>query len=153
MNNPGNQAKEAAYSASEEFKRKASAEADMARETAEAQAGAWSSRVGERASNVAEAVRSASQAARGKEDWFADAADALSENLAQLSQAAQGKSGYELRMEAERLARERPALVMGAAVVAGVALGRLLKSSSHPADSSLDSPSQGAALGRSPGLT
>ncbi len=128
----------AVSSVENELKRIAGAGAEVVREKAESEADAWSSRFGERAATVADALSSAGDAARGKEDWFANAAESLSNQIKQLAQASQGKSGKEILRDAEHMARERPAMVMGAAVLSGLALGRLLRSS-------LDDPEEIAA--------
>lgn len=100
---------------------------DMAREQAEH----LSADVGQRTHAIAEAVRSAGETLRGQEDWMADATLSLSRNLESLSQAIRERGFDGIRHDAERFARERPVLFMGAAVMAGLALGRVLRSSPY----------------------
>lgn len=98
---------------------------DMAKEQAEH----FSEDVGQRTHAIAEAVRSAGETLRGQEDWMADATLSLSRNLESLSQAIRERGFDGIRRDAERFARERPVLFIGAAVMAGLALGRVLRSS------------------------
>lgn len=126
-----NPQKNAAASAADTVKRHASAGAERLREGAEERAEKLTSDVGDRAGDVAQALHSAGESLRGKEDWLADAAEAAARRLAQISETARDKGFGEVRGELERVARERPALFMGAAVAAGVARGRALRSSAH----------------------
>lgn len=112
----------------EEVKQRAASGADALKETAKTRAERLGAGVGEHAGNIARAVRSAGEQLRGKEDWLADAADGVGRNLEKFSAIAREKGFDSMKRDVERLARERPALFMGAAVTAGVALGRLLRS-------------------------
>lgn len=103
----------------------------------------WGASVGERAGHVADAVRSAGESLRGQEDWLADAADTLGRSLTDLSRSAAGKGLHGIKAELERVARERPTLFMGAAIAAGVALGRILRSSAADANAPGESPRPG----------
>ena len=131
----GNEARHETPSVTEDVKRSAQAGAEALRAEARRGAESWTADIGARADHIADAVRSAGDALRGKEDWLAQAADALGDRLARFSDTARGKDYREIKDELERMARERPALFIGAAVTAGVALGRILRSSARHADS------------------
>lgn len=92
-----------------------------------------SSDMGQHAENVAEAVRTAGESLRGKEDWLADAAESLARSLERLSASAREKGLDGIKRDVEQLARERPVVFMGTALAVGLALGRVLRSS-PPAD-------------------
>lgn len=126
----GMEQSEGVPAAVEEVKQRAASGADTLRETAKARAERLGAGVGEHAGNIAQAIRSAGEQLRGKEDWLADAADGISRNLEKFSAIAREKGLDSIKRDVERLARERPALFVGAAVTAGVALGRLLRSTS-----------------------
>lgn len=130
-----NEAGHETASVTEDVKRSAQAGAEALREEARRRADGWTADIGARADHIADAIRSAGGALRGKEDWLADAADALGDRLARFSDTARTKDYGEIKDELERMARERPALFIGAAVTAGVALGRILRSSARHADS------------------
>lgn len=114
--------------AAEDVKQRAAAGAEDLRDRAEERADAWSRGLGEHAGNIAEAVRQAGESARGKEDWLADAANGLSRNLNGFAETARDKGLGGMRRDVEMFARDRPLLFMGAAVMAGLALGRVLRS-------------------------
>ncbi len=118
-----------AEGAAREAKQHAAAGAEALQRGAEAEAQKWTSQVGARSEHVAEAVREAGERLRGKEDWLADGADAVSKQLSRLSESARAKDPGELKADVEQFARERPAVFLGAAVAAGLALGRVLRSS------------------------
>lgn len=120
---------ERAQSAAREVKEHAAAGADAVERGAEAKMQKWTSQLGTRGESIAEALRTAGERLRGKEDWLAENLDAVSRHLAGLSEAAQSKEPAELKADVERFAREHPALFLGAAAAAGLALGRVLRSS------------------------
>ena len=92
--------------AAEDVKQTVASSAKAVRHRAEARAEALSSGVGERAEHIAEALRSAGEALRGREDWLAEAADGLSRNLSSFSSSAREKGFDGLRRDVERLARQ-----------------------------------------------
>jgi hypothetical protein len=98
-------------------------------DSAKEQAEHLSAGLGERAGNIAQAIRTAGESLQGKEDWLAAAANSLGRALEDMSAAAKEKGFNGIKRDAEQLARGRPAVFMGAAVVAGLALGRILRSS------------------------
>jgi hypothetical protein len=112
-----------------DIKQRVASGAAELQEGAKERAERLSAGLGERAGHIAQAVRSAGESLQGKEDWLADAANALGQRLESLSAAATEKGLSGIRRDAEHLARERPAVFMGAAVMAGLALGRVLRSS------------------------
>ena len=112
----------------EDVRQRVASGAEAVRDRARTRAEDLSAGVGEHAENIAQAIRSAGETLRGREDWLAEAADGLSRNLENFSAAAREKGFDGLKRDVERLARERPAVFIGAAVTAGVALGRLLRS-------------------------
>jgi hypothetical protein len=114
--------KQRAVSGMEELK-------DRARERAEELGADF----GGHAENIAEAVRSAGDSLRGKEDWLADAAQGLGRSLERLTATAREKGFDGIKRDVEQLARERPLIFMGSAVAIGLALGRVLRSR-PPAD-------------------
>lgn len=160
--------------AADEAKAKASGAAARARRVGEEQTDSLVDHIGRRGGAVAGALHSTGDSLRGKEDWLADAADALGDNLDRIARNAREKGPNGLRRDLEDLARERPALFLGASVTLGLALGRFLRSSppgqhsdeagsahqsgpyaSTPADepAGTDAPPRGAAAAGPSGAT
>ena len=114
--------------AAEDIKRAAQAEFGETQQAAEQKAQEWTNALGEHAHNIAHAIRSAGQAAESNEAWLSRSANALSGQIEELSATMKERGFDGLRRDLETLARERPALFMGAAVTAGVAAARVLRS-------------------------
>ncbi|MGE0748365.1 MAG: hypothetical protein AB7K86_24100 [Rhodospirillales bacterium] len=85
--------------------------------------------VSERVRHVAEAARSAQSALQGEERWLAQALSGLGGQLEDLSDAVATRGIASLRSAAERIAKDRPALFLGAAVAVGFGIGRVLRAS------------------------
>jgi hypothetical protein len=96
---------------------------------------AVSDRTREHVENVAAAVRSFENSVRGREDWLADAAATLGNELDHFAAVAREKDIKGLRAQLEMVARDRPVLFMGAAVALGAVVGRVLRSAEQPSDS------------------
>ena len=114
--------------AADDIRRRAGAAGDEARQAAEQHAERVTGQIGERGATVAEAFRTTGRELRGKEDWLADAADLVGDNVERLARAASEKGPRGVRDDLETLARNRPALFMGVAIAAGICAGRLLRS-------------------------
>lgn len=112
-----------------DIRQRAASGAAELQDGAKAQAERFSAGLGERAGHIAQAIRTAGDSLQGKEDWLAEAANGLGRTLEDLSTAAKEKGFNGIKRDAEHLARERPVVFMGAAVAAGLALGRILRSS------------------------
>lgn len=131
---------ENASTAVQDVRRTVASGAEAVQHRVKARAETLSSGVGERAAHIAEALRSAGEQLRGREDWLAEAADGLSRNLDSFSNSAREKGFDGLRQDVERMARQRPAMFIGASVAAGLALGRLLRSHPPGQDAAEDQP-------------
>lgn len=114
--------------AADDIRRRAGTAGDDALRAAERQAERVTGQIGERGATVAEAFRTTGRELRGKEDWLADAADLVGDNVERLARAASEKGPRGVRDDLETLARNRPALFMGVAIAAGICAGRLLRS-------------------------
>jgi len=136
-----------------DIKQRAASGAAELQEGAKERAERLSAGLGERAGHIAQAVRSAGETLQGKEDWLADAANALGQRLESLSAAATEKGFSGIKRDAEHLARERPAVFMGAAVMAGLALGRVLRSSPPEQGGSEQGGSEQGGTGDRHGMT
>ena len=132
--------------AAEDMKDKAKAgaraSAEDARGAAESGARRVTGGIGARADHLAEGVRAMEESLRGKEDWLADAAGEVHDSLERFSAAAKEKRLSDLKRDLEGVARNRPALFMGTAFAAGLALARLLRSASRN-DETDDYPESG----------
>ena len=122
--------------------------AEAVQRRAETEAERWTSHVGRRGERVADAIGTAGERLRGQEDWLAEGAEAVSRHLARFSETARSKDPGELKADVERFARERPAVFLGAAVAAGLALGRVLRSSAPRSQP----PARGEGAGTSPSV-
>ncbi|MEQ9639901.1 MAG: hypothetical protein RIM84_07735 [Alphaproteobacteria bacterium] len=143
-----------------EMKQRAAEGADALKRAAQAKAEETTQEIGERVDRVADAVQSAGSSLRGQEDWLADAADSLGRSIHDMSNSARQKGFSGLKSDVERFAHEQPLLFMGAAVMVGLAVGRLMRSAPPGAsarddlpgrDSQEDAPYAGRANGAEPG--
>lgn len=94
---------------------------------AEAAADSIKSSVAGRVRHVADAARSAQDVLKGDEDWLAKALGGVGRQLEEISDVVATRDLGSLKDQAERLARDRPALFLGAAVALGFGVGRMLR--------------------------
>lgn len=102
---------------------------DQAGRTAETQASRTMTKAGETLDQVARAVREAGSGLRGERPEIAEFADTAAGRVEEAAQYLRVHDAGELIDEATRFARQQPVLVVGGALLAGLAIGRLLKSS------------------------
>jgi hypothetical protein len=102
---------------------------DQAGRTAETQASRTMTKAGETLDQVARAVREAGSGLRGERPEIAEFADTAAGRVEEAAQYLRVHDAGELIDEASRFARQQPVLVVGGALLAGLAIGRLLKSS------------------------
>lgn len=102
---------------------------DQAGRTAETQASRTMTKAGETLDQVARAVREAGSGLRGERPEIAEFADTAAGRVEDAAQYLRVHDAGELIDEATRFARQQPVLVVGGALLAGLAIGRLLKSS------------------------
>lgn len=88
---------------------------------------------GRQVRSFAEALRRSGAELAAEDDGSSAArlADGAAERMERIGGYLEGASGNELLRDAEKMARERPWLVAGAAALAGFAASRLLKASSQ----------------------
>jgi ElaB/YqjD/DUF883 family membrane-anchored ribosome-binding protein len=106
---------------------------DQAGRTAESQASRTMTRAGETLDQVARAVREAGSGLRGERPEIAEFADTAAVRVEEAASYLRVHDASEVLDEATRFARQQPVLVVGGALLAGLAIGRLLKSSTSMA--------------------
>jgi ElaB/YqjD/DUF883 family membrane-anchored ribosome-binding protein len=102
---------------------------DQAGRTAETQASRTMTRAGETLDQVARAVRDAGSGMRTERPEIAEFAETAAGRVEEAAEYLRVHDASELVDEATRFARQQPVLVVGGALLAGLAIGRLLKSS------------------------
>ena len=102
---------------------------DQAGRTAETQASKTMTRAGETLDQVARAVRDAGSGMRTERPEIAEFAETAAGRVEEAAEYLRVHDASELVDEATRFARQQPVLVVGGALLAGLAIGRLLKSS------------------------
>lgn len=105
--------------------------AEEARDAVTARAERAATDAGDRVATIAEALKATGDQLKGKEDWLANAAHDLGSSVEDLSAAVREEGLSGARRKAEHLARDHPGLFVGATVLAGLAIGRLLRVSAH----------------------
>jgi len=103
---------------------------DQASRTAEAQASRTLARAGDTLGQVANVVRDASDGLRSEQPQLADLAELAAGQVERASTYLRDHDARDLVATTESFARRQPAIVVGAALIAGLALGRLLRSTS-----------------------
>jgi ElaB/YqjD/DUF883 family membrane-anchored ribosome-binding protein len=105
---------------------------DQASRTASSQASRTMSRAGDTLEQVARAVRESGSQMRQERPEIAGVADTVATRVEQASTYLREHDAQEVRAEAERFARRQPALVVAGGLVAGLVIGRLLRSGAEP---------------------
>src|SRR5215212_1890970 len=108
---------------------------EQASRTAEAQASKTLVRAGDTLDQVAKAVRDAGEGLREQQPQLADLATTAADQVYKASGYLRAHDARELLQTTESFARRQPIVVVGGALIAGLAIGRLLKSSATPAES------------------
>jgi ElaB/YqjD/DUF883 family membrane-anchored ribosome-binding protein len=119
--------------ASERIQDSATGLIDQAGRTAQAQANHTLNQAGDALSQVARAVRDAGDGLREQRPEIAGIADTAAERVDQAATYLRQHEPQELIDSATDFARRQPALVIGGALVAGLVLGRLLRSGTEAA--------------------
>jgi hypothetical protein len=101
---------------------------DQATRTAEAQASTTMTRAGDTLQTFANAIRDASSGMREEQPDVAGLVGTAADRVEEAAMYLRDHGAREALDNAQRLARTQPALVVGGALVAGVVLGRLLRS-------------------------
>lgn len=107
--------------------------ADQAGRTAQAQANRTLNQAGDTLSQVARAVRDAGEGLREQRPEIAGIADTAAERVDRAATYLREHEPQELIDSATDFARRQPALVIGGALVAGLVLGRVLRSGTEAA--------------------
>jgi ElaB/YqjD/DUF883 family membrane-anchored ribosome-binding protein len=107
----------------------ASSLVDQAGRTAEATASKTMTQAGDALDQVARAVRDAGSGLREQQPTIADFVDTAATKVEDAAQYLRAHHATDLLDEATSFARRQPVVVVGGAMLAGLALGRLMKSS------------------------
>lgn len=121
------------YGSGERLQEAAGGLLDQAGRTAESQASWTMTKAGDTLDEVARAVRDAGSSLRQDRPEIAGFADTAAERVEEAAQYLRQHDATDLIDEASRFARQQPVVVVGGFLLAGLALGRLLKSGSSPA--------------------
>ena len=113
----------------ERLQESASTLVDQAGRTAEATASRTMGQAGDALDQVAQAVRDASTGLRDQQPMVADFADTAAEKVESVAEFLRSHRAGELMGEATEFARRQPIVVVGGAMLVGLALGRIVKSS------------------------
>jgi ElaB/YqjD/DUF883 family membrane-anchored ribosome-binding protein len=105
---------------------------DQASRTATTQASRTVSRAGETLEQVARVVRDSGNQLRDERPEVAEIAETVAQRVEQASSYLRQHDAQQLLNDAERIARRQPALVVGGGLLAGLLLGRLLRSGAEP---------------------
>lgn len=103
---------------------------DQAGRTAESQASWTMTKAGDTLEEVARAVRDAGSGLRQERPEIAGFADTAAERVEEAAKYLRVHDASDLIDEASRFARQQPVVVVGGLLLAGLAIGRLLKSGS-----------------------
>ena len=103
---------------------------DQAGRTAESQASWTMTKAGDTLEEVARAVRDAGSGLRQERPEIAGFADTAAERVEEAARYLRVHDASDLIDEASRFARQQPVVVVGGLLLAGLAIGRLLKSGS-----------------------
>lgn len=101
---------------------------DQATRTAEAQASTTMTRAGETLQTFADAIRDAGTGMQEQQPAVAGMVDTAAERVQEAATYLRDHGAREALDNAQRIARSQPALVIGGALVAGIVLGRVLRS-------------------------
>ena len=121
-----------ASQAPERLQEAASGIMDQAGRTAASQASMTMTRVSETLDQVARAVREGGSQVRRDRPEIAGIADTVAGQVQQASTYLREHDAQTVLTEMEQFARRQPALVVGGGLVAGIILGRLLRSGAEP---------------------
>src|SRR5215212_10168648 len=105
---------------------------DQAARTATTQASMTMTKAGDTLDQVARAVRESGTQLRQDRPEIAGFTDTVADRVEQASMYLRQHDAQDLFAEAERFARRQPALVVGGGLVAGLILGRILRSGAEP---------------------
>jgi ElaB/YqjD/DUF883 family membrane-anchored ribosome-binding protein len=106
--------------------------ADSASHAAESQASMAMDRAGDALEQVAQAIRDTGNQLRQQRPEIAAVADTGAQRIDQLSTYLRQHDARDLVDDAERFARQQPAVVIGGGLALGLILGRLLRSGAEP---------------------
>jgi hypothetical protein len=146
----GASAKQSAAEAAEQIKMKGAEALDTARQQAENVAGNQKEYLVERLSHCREASRKAAEQLRHDNDpTMAHYADVMAQQFDKGANYVRSRDVRGIARDAENLARKQPEIFFGGMFIAGLAMARFLKSSSHHSEGQIEEAPRGDAMATS----